>query len=145
MFLYSLDYIIPALILYTFLAVVYLKGRSSSHKDLLINLLIALFGIPLSGYYGVMAINGYSDTSDGTVHEVLVLKKRYTRSKDGQHYYVTTESWRDNRPEEEIRVTSGFYQKAMPKTTVAVISTKPGRLGFEWLYSYGIGGGNWPR
>ena len=138
MFFYSLDYITPAFIVFLVIAVVNLKGRSSSHKDLLINFFIALFGFPLSGYFGVMAINGYLDPFDSTDHEVLALHKRISQSKDSKNYYVTTKSWRENRSEEEIKVSSGFYQKVKVKSTILTIETKPGKLAFEWVVSYGI-------
>lgn len=133
MFLYSLHYIVPAFLVFIVVAVAFLKGRSSSHKDLLINLLIALIGFPISGYFGVMAANGYLDPAGSTDHEVIALHKHITRSKNSKHYHVTTGTWRDNRIEENIEVSYATYYNIKPGSTVLTITTKPGRLGFEWL------------
>ena len=138
MFLYSLHYIVPAYLLFLVVAVAFLKGRSSSHKDLLINLLIALIGFPISGYFGVMAANGYLDPAGGSDHEVLAMHKHVTRSRDRKHYHVTTETWRDSRTEEKIEVSYDTYYKIKPGSTALVVTTKPGRLGFEWLVSYRV-------
>ena len=138
MFYYSIDYFFPAFVLFLVVTVYWIKGRSSSHKDLLFIFAFALLGFPVSGYFGVMAVNGFFDTNQSTSHEVQVLKKRISQSKDSKTYYVKTKSWRKGRGSEEIQVTSGFYNKVTPKSTLVLIETKPGKLDFEWVVSYSI-------
>ena len=134
----SLNHSIPAFIIFIAVSIVFLKGRSSSHKDLLFNLCMALIGIPLTGYSGTVVCNGYLDHSPTNHHEVTVTGKRYTTSKNSKTYYLKLKSWRENRSQEEITVGKSAYDKAASGDTIVRVTTRPGYLGYEWLVDYAI-------
>jgi hypothetical protein len=134
----SLGHSVPAFVIFTVVSILFLKGRSSSHVDLLVNLCIAMIGIPLITYAGMVVANGYLDKTPANYHEVMAVNKRYTRSKDSTTYYVKLESWRENHAREEIKVNKHSYDKIHDGMTVMGITTRPGYLGYEWLVAYRI-------
>lgn len=134
-FLFSLRYSIPVLVLFAVFAVIWLKGRSSSHRELAVNSLIALFGIPLAGVALVIVLNGYLDKSATSMHEMLVAGKKVTHSSKSTSYYIRVKSWRKGRQSEKIKVSKQLYRQVRTGKTVVSIETGPGYLQFEWLVS----------
>jgi len=134
-FLDSLKWSLPACVVYVALAVSLLKGRSTSHRELVIVVPIALTGLILGGWGGEMVCNGYLDTSEVTTHRARVVLKTESRSKNGTTYRAHVASWR-NTGSEKIRVTHAEYRAIRKNQTVLALDTKPGRLGFEWLKEY---------
>lgn len=137
-FLFSLEYSIPAFVIFIFVAIRLLKGRSSSHKHLLFNFLIALVGFPMTGFGTAMVMNGYMDKAEASYYVVKVTGKRISKSRDSTSYYVSLKSWRERGTEEEIKVSHSTYNNVKSGVTRMTIGTKPGYLGFEWLDSYEI-------
>lgn len=134
-FLDSLKWSIPAFIVYAGLAVFLLKGRSSSHRELLIVVSIAIIGLILGGWGGEMALNGYLDKSKTAHHRARVLKKSKSTSKNGTTYYARVESWRGSGTE-KIRISHADYRAIRENQTELALDTKSGRFGFEWLEKY---------
>ena len=132
----SLGHAVPAFIIFCAVSIVFLKGRSSSHVDLLINLGIALFGIPLASYSGMLVSNGYLDKAPASYHEVMAIDKYYTRSKNSTTYHVRLQSWRENHGSEKIKVNKYTYDQVHRNRTMMGITTRPGHLGYEWLVAY---------
>ncbi len=137
-FTYSTKFSIPALLLCGVIMVYMLKGRSSSHTDLLINLAIAAIGLPLAAFGSATVVNGRLDDASTQYHDSEVIGKRYSTSRDSKNYYVALKSWNPDRSEEEIRVTASLYRRVKAGETVMTIGTRPGYLGFEWIVDYGI-------
>jgi hypothetical protein len=77
---------------YAALAVVLLKGRSSSHRELLIAVPIALTGLILGGWGGEMVLNGCLDRSEVANHRAKVLWKSKSTSDNSTTYYTHVES-----------------------------------------------------
>lgn len=134
----SLGHALPALLVFIVLSVYLLKGRSSSHVDLLTNLCISLIGIPLLVYSGMVTGNGYLDEFPAAYHEVRATGKHYSKSKNSTTYYVLLESWRDSHVTEEIKVNKRSYDQIHSGITFMGITTRPGYLGYEWLVAYKI-------
>jgi hypothetical protein len=138
LFVFSAQFSVAALAIYTFLSVVMIRGRSSSHKELLVAFLIALFGFPMTGFGGLMVLNGYLDESDATYHEARITDRRFSKSKDSSSYYVTVVSWRANHETEEIKVTYDIYSQVKSDESIMRVGTHKGKYGFEWIKEYRI-------
>jgi hypothetical protein len=138
MLLYSVQFSITALAAFIFLAVLLIRGRSSSHKELLIVLLMTLIGFPMAGFGGLILLNGYLDESDTSVRPARVDGRRVSKSRNSTSYYVSVESWRQGHDVEEIKVPHDTYSRAKPAETVMVLETREGRYGFEWIEGYQI-------
>ena len=137
-FVFSLHYSIPMLVLFCLLAVIWLKGRSSSHRELIVNFLFGLFGIPMAGAGLVIVMNGFLDRSAIEMHEATVSDKRVSHSDKSTSYYLRVKSWRTGHPSEELKVSRQLYRQVRAGTTVIAIATRPGYLNFEWLVSVDI-------
>ena len=137
-FLFSLRYSLAVLVLFCLFAVLWLKGRSSSHRELLTNLLFALFGIPLAGFALVMVLNGYLDSSAITIHEAKVSGKRISHSDKSTSYHLRVKSWRAGHSSEEFKVSFQLYRQVKAGETIVGIATRPGYFQFEWLVSVQI-------
>jgi hypothetical protein len=80
-----------------------------------------------------MYINGHYDKSAPKNVETVVLKKYYVRGKNGSSYYFILKSWRDNSEFEKIKVSKGIFKKIDTKKDLIRVSTKSGKLGYEWI------------
>jgi len=137
-FLDSLKYSLPGLGIFLWWAVRALVGRSTSHKELLVVLVLSLAGFLVAGGGAETLANGILDTSPHSGHEARVLQKYVTRSKNSTTYHVQVESWRSPTQPETISIRSSDYGRIQPGRTTVLAVTKPGRLGFEWLVAYEI-------
>jgi hypothetical protein len=137
-FMYIVGYVIAACLFFIALSVVLLKGRSSSHTDLLTNTLFALIGFPLFGFGGAVVLNGFLDASAVVYHDARVTGRHYTSSRGSRTYYLKVKSWNGLAEGENIRVDSSMYHKVRVGDTVLTVGTRAGYLGFEWLESYGV-------
>lgn len=140
-FLDSLKWSIPAFVVYVGLAVFLLKGRSSSHRELLVAVPIALIGIILGVWGGEMVLNGYLDSSEIAHHRARVLWKSESTSDNSTTYYAHVESWRGSGTE-KIRINHAEYLAIRENQTKLTLDTKSGRFGFEWLEKYGVDNGD---
>jgi hypothetical protein len=132
-FVDSLKFSLPLLVLFIWFSIRLLKGRSSSHRELIAVFFIALFAFPLAGFGYRGFLNGALDDSPPAVHQVIVLNKYYKRSKNKYSYYAVVNSWRKPESEEKLRVSKSFYNYLQPGSSTITITTKPGKFGFEWI------------
>jgi hypothetical protein len=132
----SLKYSIPLLLLFLWFSVQLLRGRSSSHRELMGVFALSLFGFIAAGMGGEITLNGWLDKSKPVVHEVKVMDKYSTRSKNSRSYHVVLESWRKGRYSEKLSVGRGYYDYLVPGQSTMVITTRAGKFGFEWLVEY---------
>jgi len=135
MFLDSFKFSIGAFILYIIIAVMLLKGRPSSHVELIAAFAISLGGFILAGMGYEMFLNGYLDKSPSSTHIVQVLDKHINKGKS-KSYHVVVQSWRPNEVSEQISVSRGTYDEIEPGVTRFIFTTKPGKYGFEWIEKY---------
>jgi hypothetical protein len=136
-FLDSLKWSIPAFIVYAGLAVFLLKGRSSSHRELLVIISIAIIGLIIGGWGGEMVLNGYLDKSETAHHRVRVLSKSKSTPKNGTTYYARVESWRGSGTE-KIKIRHADYRAIRENQTELALDTRSGKFGFEWLEKYSL-------
>jgi len=135
-FVNSLQYSLPLFVLFTWFSIHLLKGRSSSHRELITVFFICLFGFPLAGFGFNGYLNGVLDENPPAVHEVLVVNKYYSKSKNSYSYYARVESWREPESTEKLKVSKSYYNSLQPGTSVITITTKPGKFGFEWIVDF---------
>lgn len=135
-FLDSLRLGLAALLAFGMLALMWLRGRSSSHIHLSVTLGVSLIGIPALAAGGLLVLNGLLDDGPASEHGAPVLHKRWSRSKSSTTYYATVKSWRAGRRAEEIRIDHSTYQRASPGRSRLVVATSAGRFGYEWVADY---------
>ncbi len=133
----TLPWSVPAWFFFAFLAAMALRGRSGSHREWLVAVLIALPGAFLSGWGGVSLYNGWQDTSVPVVHIAPVDSKRFTSGKD-RTYYVTVRSWRGRAQGEELSVPKRIYQVIDPRRTAMRLVVRDGALGYPWIESLAV-------
>lgn len=135
-FVNSLQYSLPLFVLFTWFSIHLLKGRSSSHRELIAVFFICLLGFPLAGFGYNGYLNGALDDNPPAVHEVLVVNKYYSKSKNSYSYYARVESWREAETTEKLGVSKKYYNSLQPGTSVITVTTKPGKFGFEWIVGF---------
>lgn len=137
-FLDSLKLSLPLLLVFLWLAVKLVRGRSTSHHDLLAVGILAIVAFPLSGMGIGAFFNGWLDRSPSSPHTVLVLDKTISRSGKTTDYNLVLESWRPGRQTEKLEVSSQVHHRVVPNQTQVYIETKPGHFGFEWRVLYRV-------
>lgn len=136
LFVDSLKFSLPLLVLFVWFFIRLLRGRSSSHRELIVVFFISLFAFPLAGFGYRGFLNGALDDSPAAVHQVIVLKKYYKRSKNNYKYYALVNSWRKPETTERLRIQKPFYNYLQPGSSTITITTKPGKFGFEWIVGF---------
>ena len=140
LFLDSLSYSLPLLALSLWISVKLVKGRASSHKDLIGIILLFLTAFPVAGFGLEVFLNGWLDNAPPATHLGRVDNKYSTSSKNNTNYYVVLESWRKPRTTEKLQVDFSLYGKISSGRSWMNVETKPGRFGFEWIWSYSLAG-----
>ena len=138
LFLHSLKISLPLLILFIWISVKLLKGRSTSHRELMIVFLLALPAFPLGIFGGKVFLNGWMDQSTPEIHNVRVIRKFWTKSKNSKTYYIRMNSWRQGRGSEKISVSFREYNRIIPGRSDIAITTMDGKFGYEWIVGYSI-------
>ena len=138
LFLRTLKFSGPSFLFFLIIALKLIKGRSSSHRELIIILILSLVAFPGAGMGLGTFLNGWLDQSGSTSHEVLVMEKYTTSTKNGKNYHLVLKSWRKNRYSEKLQVSSSEYARVKPDRTKMKVVTKPGYYGFEWVVAAGI-------
>lgn len=113
---------------FSFLA---LRARSTGFRDIILTLGFSLFGVPCAWVTTLYCVNCGLDFAAPSAHETEVLERWANRGKSTS-YHVKLRPWRPGPRTLGARVSFAQYG-AMPKGSVVVVTTKPGRLGFEWL------------
>lgn len=131
----SFKYSIPCLFLFLWAMIMLLKGRTSSHRELIPAMILSILGFILGGMGGEITLNGWLDKGKPTAHEARVINKYYSKSKNSFTYYAVVESWREGQYYEKLKVGESFYDYLEPDESI-IITTKPGKFGFEWLVNY---------
>lgn len=135
LFVWTLKFSIPALVIFLFYAARTLSGNSRSHRDFLLAASLALSGFLFLGYGVAGLYNGMSDTADPAQHISLVLNKEVHTHKNSRSYHLYVQSWQSGQVVEDLTVNSTVYQRVVPRKDRVLVRTKPGKLGFEWLVS----------
>jgi hypothetical protein len=137
-FLNSLLFSTPLFFLFTWFSVHLLKGRSTSHRELIGIFLFSLVVFPVAGKGYNIFFNGVLDHGPPEIHRVAVLQKNTVRADGDESYYAVVQSWREDtvEPTEKLEISRDLYQSLEPGSSTMTITTKPGAFGFEWLVRY---------
>ncbi len=131
----SLQYSLPAWLLFSWIAYGAVKGRSSSHKRFL---LLFLLGLPsfLVGTLGILLfLNGKLDREPGRTYTMLVWEKYVTRNKNDRDYHIRVPHWNPAQGTTSFEVKRSFYDRIIPGRSNVDITIRPGRFHQEWLES----------
>lgn len=134
-FLFALQYSLPACALFLTLAFATLRGNSAAHGHFLGLTLLALAGFVILGLGTVSLLNGRLDTSEPVAHTALVVDKYYTKNKNDYTYYLSLQSWRPGHDTEKQAVNRRLYDRIEVGESRMEMVTRRGRFHFEWLVS----------
>jgi len=123
------------LLIYLRLAMTWLRGRATSHRDMIMAFILALTAFPVAGAGAALFVNGYLDQSPALRHVQRVTDKYFTRSKDSINYYLVVDSWRGGGTE-EIRVNEVSYREAQVGRSRITLVSHAGYFGYEWVKGY---------
>jgi class 3 adenylate cyclase/tetratricopeptide (TPR) repeat protein len=138
LFLTSVKLSIPVWFVFSLIAFVLIKGRSSSHYEFLAYLIISVVSFGLGGFGEKLYFNGYLDKSPAKIVTTSILKKKISRGDKSTTYYLLVKSWRLMKDQEKIRVPYSFFNRSKPSQHALRITTKPGYYHFEWIHSYSL-------
>jgi len=134
LFLDSLWYSVPAFLGYIALAAYLLKGRSSTHRELIAMLVSGFLGFPFAVVSAESFLNAQLDEGAAAIHTTLAFKKEQG-SSDAGFKFVTVRSWRANGSTERLLVSQSAFDRVVEGQSAFRVVTKPGRYGFEWVVS----------
>jgi hypothetical protein len=134
--LHTLKFSLPLSIVFIWFAVSLLRGRSSSHRELLAVFLISLFVFPLAGAGFGIFLNGWLDRSKPVEHKTLLLNKYISRSSKNTDYYMVVQSWRPGIEKEKFGISRSSFYAIVPFETRVKVVTRSGKFNFEWLVNY---------
>jgi hypothetical protein len=134
-FVSSLMYSLPLFVMFSWLTLEMIKGRSTSHHELIAIVLLGLFAFPMGGYAYTTYLNGALDDSPESVYDTRMIRKYSKRNKNSYSYYMVVTSWRETEKIEKIKVSHSFYNRLRTNARVTV-TTKPGKFGFEWIVGF---------
>ncbi|MCP5047280.1 MAG: hypothetical protein GY940_08915 [bacterium] len=132
-FVNSLGFSLPLFVFFSWIALHLLKGRSSSHRQLIAVFFISLVAFPLAGVGYNAYLNGVLDNHPPSVYDAKVIHKYYTRSKSNYSYYAVVTSWRETEDTEKLRVSRRFYDSLRTNSSTITVTTKPGKFGYQWI------------
>lgn len=78
-------------------------------------------------------INARLDNATPSVHRVIVVDKNRVDGQHGGYARITVPFWRDNGVSLDFRLPLDQYDRIQPRRTQLVVTTRPGKLGWEWI------------
>ena len=133
-FLRSLRYSVPVYLAFLVITAMLLKGKSWFFSGLMRAVVAGLLLFPLLlGYCGGVWLNATRDNSQPTVYRQEVQSKSIHESSKNTAYFVRVLSWREAGGIESFSVSGHVYYQVQPGLTVAVVETKPGYFGYEFV------------
>jgi hypothetical protein len=134
----SLRYSLPSLVVYLLVSGFLLRGRSSSHRDLLPVILLAGIAFLWAARETEDFVNSEFDRGNASTHSAVLVSKEPREQHDRDHRRVLVRSWRIGHTTESLWVTDSTYDWVEPDRDSFTVVTKPVRLGFEWVVSLRI-------
>ena len=124
-----------------FLGLVAIHGFLLREEDRLVLKLVLMcfFFVPTAlalSVGGVMTLNGYLDRGALTQRTAVVLDTQRVRSSTrpaGPTHRLQVQAWRPGDSDPWIEVHRDLYNAVAPGTSAVGVTTKPGRLGIEWV------------
>jgi hypothetical protein len=134
----SLKYTIPISFIFLWWVTRILKGKSTSHRELLILFFISFSAFPIAGAGITVFFNGYLDKSEPSVFKVPIVKKYITVSKNVKHYHIKVRSWRPEERTETLSVSYRDYNSIILNRANVKVVTRKGYYNFEWIVDHQI-------
>jgi hypothetical protein len=131
-FFFSLMFGLGVFVVFFILAAVNLCGHASSFSAIIRAGFLGLMGCILSGWGGLMVVNGGLDPSTPLFIETRVAGKSVTSTRSGARYNLYLFSDDRRVAGYKYRVPAGVYQR-IHENDRCVLTTKQGALGFMWL------------
>jgi hypothetical protein len=99
---------------------------------------IAIFVFSAAGFGAIATVvltvvNARLDEAKPSVHRVTVLDKRRVGAGNGDYARITVPFWSDHGVSLDLRLPTDQYDRIHPRRTQLVVTTRPGRLGWEWI------------
>ncbi|NQU05558.1 MAG: hypothetical protein HQ568_05655 [Calditrichaeota bacterium] len=129
----SLKFSLPLTLFPIWISAKLLRGKSTSHKDFAAISALFLAGFLLSGFGGEVYLNGYLDDGAISKHNAVITRKYTKSNKNGKDYKIIVKSWRENRTAEKFEVKKKSFKRIKVLESELIVTTKPGRFGFEWV------------
>jgi uncharacterized protein YxeA len=101
-------------------------------------LLPAAVALPLLGVRLLAFVNDGMDAGAPLLHEAPIVDKQTSGSGSDKTFTMTVKSWTAAGETEKVEVAQEEYDRATPGQAVLKVTTKPGRLGYEWIISTSI-------
>lgn len=112
-----------------------IKGTSTAVRVFSSAVIAGVIGLGALGWGGMMVINGTQDTSMKEPHQVRIIGKHTSRSKNSTTYYIRTSSWTPVIATYSFSVPYGEYSR-LEVNDPCEITTGSGFFKFEWIYSH---------
>jgi len=120
---------------FAFLSAMLLRGTSRSHNAWSGLMIGAIFLFPVGSLGTISLVNGVTDASQPVAHDVLIIRKYTTKSKNSTNYHVECQSWRGAEKTEKFSINSAAYSRVVEGKSKLRATTRAGGLGIEWLVS----------
>ena len=133
-FLDSLKYSLPIILIFNYFVFKILKGSTSAHKEMLVLGIISFIIFIFGGWGTLIFFNGKLDNSLPSEHQVFIQNKTYSSSRNSKNYYIFVQSWR-GRGNEKIKISRKTYNQISDNEKYMLIKTKKGNFGYEWVVS----------
>jgi hypothetical protein len=111
------------------------KGLSVALHSFIPGASFGLIGVVLVCWGGGMVINGSQDVSNAVSHQVNVVEKYITHSKNSKAFRIRVKAWHSEFPNYGFMVSPQVYDRVNVGDSCTVVS-KAGLLGFEWVASH---------
>jgi len=124
--------------LFLFVAGLLVRGTSRSHYSWRGLLIGGFLLFPVGSIGTISGLNTVLDQSDEEVHDMRIIRKYTTKSKNSTSYHVECESWRDPVGTESFKISSSEYTGVQEGQSRLLVATHSGGLGFEWVKNHRI-------
>jgi len=131
--LFSFRYSLPPLALFLVAFASWLRQMPLARREMVIVVVLALLGFPVSGIGGTLLLNGIGDPGTPAIYSAKAIKKYEVGDQPYTQHTVRVESWRPHHREESLDVSADLFEAVIPHQTMLLVVVKPGRLGFEWV------------
>jgi len=136
-FKHSLKWAIIGFNAFIVAAILALRGRSRSHKDILTAFFFSLIAFPLAGYGFLGLANARLDSGTGTPHTAVITRKYVNQSKNSKTYRVRFCTWREGRSR-SLTVSRALWEGVQEGVSTVEITTRPGRFNHEWIEGWRV-------
>jgi hypothetical protein len=126
-----------------YLAFQIIKGFSTSARVFIYFLITFGIGSLLGLRYGGAVYNGIYDRSPLKKFEQVIVNKYTTTGKHSTYYHVDVSPWREGMKNWSFQVSRRTFDQVKVNQTLCLVTTKAGRLGFEWVVFQKVGLLDW--